>query len=242
MAGPVATLLFVIPIVGGQAGCATTTRTDERLAVGTVGVVLVPYTRPLMEVPAKGSGEGAARGAAAVGHALDRGIFVILAPVGAAIGAAVGAAAAEDAAKVNEAERALLAALRTSQPLDAVRKQLIEQARARPRVSVIALPGPLETQGADSVLELRLLAFHLKGHGSVDPPFTLMLRVHTRLIRLSDGTHVDDKTFNYESRKLKFIEWAADGSRALREEVDRAAVNLGKEIRARLDAGDPAER
>jgi len=160
--------------------------------------------------------------------------LVVLVPIGAIVGGLL----AEDAARVEQAEAILRAALTTLKPAEVVRDRLIEVARKESDHSVVALPGPLDTEGVDTVLELAVTKYHLRGDGTINPPFRLVLGLRTRLIRVADGTLIHEETFESESTKRKFLEWAENDAQPLREGFDSVTLKLANDIVARVVARD----
>ena len=233
-------LVLAVTLVVGPGGCATATKSERSDAPAQrIGVVLSVSAPPQFNTPAKGAGAGAARGAGGgfQAGAQGRELGVILLPLLVVGGAIVGALKAENAARVEEAEATLGAALGRLKPGEAVRDRLIEVAHKETRHSLVALRGPLDTEGIDTVLELAVQQLHLRGDG-INPPFRLILSVRTRLVRVADGELIHEKTFEFESEKRKFVDWAANNAQPLREGLDNVALKLANEIVARVLARD----
>ncbi len=76
--------------------------------------------------------------------------------------------------------------------------------------------------------------FHLRGDGPINPPFRLILDLRTRLIRVADGTLIHEETFESESTKRTFVEWAENDAQPLREGLDSVALKLANDIVARV--------
>ncbi len=225
-------LVLMAAVLVGRGGCATATRpqTVSDIPPQRIGIVLNTSSRPGYNVPAKGAGAGAALGAGAGLGAARSEIGVILMPFAVVIGAIIGAANAEDAARVEEAESTIKGALSSLKPAEVVRDRVIEVGRSDTRHSLAALAGPLDIEGVDTVLELAVQEFSLRGDGQINPPFSLILGVRTRVIRAADGTQIHEEMFEAKSQKLKFVEWAANNAQPLRDELDRAALALARDI------------
>lgn len=227
-------------ILWSTGGCATARPPLSGIPPQRIGIVLNTSMPPAFNVPAKGGAEGAKRGAGSVFQGLHGpgsgpgALVVILVPFLAVGGAIVGALKAEDAARVEEAEATLRAALTTVKPAEVVRDRLIEVAQKETHHSVVALPGPLDTEGIDTVLELTVSKFHLRGDGAINPPFRIILGLRTRLIRVADGTLIHEETFESESTKRTFVEWAENDAQPLREGLDSVALKLANNIVARV--------
>lgn len=247
---------LILTLLIGQWGCATAPKrlSEQDLApLKTIGVAsarLVPT--PMLDVPAKGAGAGAGRGAmigtAGMVEAGPRSgsplalVAIALTPVAAAVGAVVGAAKAESAAKVEDSEATLRAALDGARLQETLKDRFLEAAQGRTRLSFIPLPpqpptsrfeqGAHETLGGEgiaAILEIGVFV-HLQALGSINPPFALIAVARTRLTRAADGSEIHVQTFRYESKKHKFTEWAAGDANLLRRELDTAATTLSKRI------------
>ena len=121
--------LLTIAVIIGEGGCIAAKQPSERAQLGTVGVVLRQLGPKRLDLPAKGGGEGTARGATAGARMALYGtgpLGLILWPFGAALGAVAGAAGAEDEAKVKAAQETLLAALNGFRPGEAIRDRLVD--------------------------------------------------------------------------------------------------------------------
>jgi len=233
--------LLTIAVIIGEGGCIAAKQPSERAQLGTVGVVLRQLGPKRLDLPAKGGGEGTARGATAGARMALYGtgpLGLILWPFGAALGAVAGAAGAEDEAKVKAAQETLLAALNGFRPGEAIRDRLVDVARERTSLPLVVLPSPIETQGADTILEITVREFHLRGNGPINPPFRLIVGVRARLLRVGDFAEIRDKTFQYESRDRTFLEWAADNAQPLRNEFDGVTGHLARDIIVRMFSVD----
>lgn len=232
--------LAVLLVWWSTGGCATVRPALSGIPPQRIGIVLNISTIPEFDVPAKGGPDGAKRGARAVipPPYIHPVVVVFLLPFMAA-GAIVGALKAEDAARVEEAEATLRAALTTVKPVEVVGDRLIEVAGKGTSHSLVALPGPLDTTGIDTVLELTVSTFHLRGDGPINPPFRLILGLRTRLIRVADGAVIREMTLEAESEKRKFVEWAENEARPLREGLDGVALKLAHDIVAGVLAPEP---
>lgn len=227
-------LALAAMLAGGAGGCATATKSERSNArAQRIGIVLNMSAPPGFNIPAKGAGAGAARGVAEGARGLS-GQAVIFLPLVVPIAAIVGALLAEDAARVEEAEVTLRAALSGLKPAEAVRDRLVEVAHKETLHSLVALSGPLDTEGFDTVVELTVFKYHLRGDGSINPPFRLILSVRARAVRVADGRLLHEETFESESEKRKFVEWAENDAQPLREALDNVALKLANDIVARV--------
>ncbi len=239
MRRPLSLALAAMLVWWSTGGCATARPPLSGIPPQRIGIVLNMSMPPAFNVPAKGGAEGAKRGAGlffggggASGPAAP--VVAILMIFGAAGGAIVGALKAEDAARVEEAEVTLRAALSGLKPAEAVRDRLVEVAHKETLHSLVALSGPLDTEGFDTVVELTVFKYHLRGDGSINPPFRLILSVRARAVRVADGRLLHEETFESESEKRKFVEWAENDAQPLREALDNVALKLANDIVARV--------
>jgi hypothetical protein len=150
--------------------------------------------------------------------------------VGALVGTVQGAVTAESASRVEAAEAALEAAMADLSVQTTLRDHVLQAARERSSLSFFAVDDG-EPGAVDAVVEVRVSAISLAGQGSVNPPMTLLMAAPVRVFRTADGAQLYAETFEYKSLGARtFVEWAADDSRAFREEVDRGARSLADDI------------
>jgi hypothetical protein len=195
-------------------------------------------TAVVFTAPAKGVGEGAARGAGlgagstVVGGAAAAGPYglilgILLVPVGALVGTVVGAASAEPAAKVNEKERALKIAMEELKVPETFRRCVADALREQTstpegRVS--------SEQSPSTVLEVVVEEFGLAGPWLINPPLSFVLTARTRLIRASDGTELYGHWLTYRGRAQPLDDWALRNPAMLREESERACRDLAERV------------
>lgn len=181
----------------------------------------------------RSSGAGGAREIALVcGTVLLAGLGVAAAggTVGALVGTVHGAVTAESASRVEAAEAALEAAMADLSVQTTLRDHVLQAARERSSLSFVAVDDG-EPGAVDAVVEVRVSAISLAGQGSVNPPMTLLMAAPVRVFRTADGAQLYAETFECKNLGArKFVEWAADDSRAFREEVDRGARSLADDI------------
>jgi hypothetical protein len=197
--------------VGAIAGCAL------GFAFGPLGIALCPYL----------AGMGAAGGAAGGGV------------VGAAAGAAEGAPKQETQA-ARAAVGPTMASLRLQQPLaEAVREATATATGHAP--PLFAQMGPtspqqraaynsLAPQGLQTVLETRVMRFGFDSVGGKDPDVALFIIARARLIDARSGKELWGREFAYLSRYTDLPTWAAQDSRLVKMEYERAHRALGERI------------
>jgi hypothetical protein len=79
----------------------------------------------------------------------------------------------------------------------------------------------LLSQGVDTALEVQLIHPALRSEGVINPPLAFCAEVRARLRRVADGQEFFSCALRYRSPRRKFVEWATDDARPLREEVER---------------------
>ena len=257
-------LLFAM--VTGLAGCAQPIQVPrllpppprESVRLGLRSVALAhgrfPPKFDVVDGPAKGVGQGAARGAllGAV-YTLGGGAFggpiglvasVFLTPVGAVGGGIVGGVTAESATKVEErvaaAGRSLLA--RKIQDDLVLRVASIGREQTSSTFTLLADRGPrlpgelmdyrsLGEEGIQAVLEISVVELSLRGRtGEIDPGLSLAMAVKTRLVRTDDDAQLYANSLTYSGGKGRtLVEWLDDAEQ-LRIEVDRACEIVAEKI------------
>lgn len=256
-------ILFVAVLLAVVGGCAQKRNDnvlppppteDQRAGFGTVGLTSVRFTPEIsFRLPAKGSGEGAQRGAVlgaavpiAVGlrgvpipHTLAVGI--VLAPVGAVFGTVVGATEALPAEEVEKAEAVLKGALSPrhieTAMADAMREFMRREAKL-PVVFVKGLEGRADGGGAslgagtrswvDTFFELKVTMVGLIGPWTINPPLSFTMRMATRLIRVADGSELHAQELTYLGPAMVFTAWAANEAEAFKKALDPAVRALAE--------------
>ena len=233
----------------------------EMLAnLGTLGITSVDYLPvQVIVIPAKGAGQGAARGAevgfvggARLGFLCYIGAIVCMPAfgiVGALGGSAYGAIAAPSASTVEEAEHAVNAALASVGFQDSMKQKVLKAVQAQTdRPVVLAGPAtefalPSDSGGTvNTLLQVAVDTIHLTphpGHGNIregpdpvglDPNLRLRMIAHATLIRVSDGTTLRSRAFAFTSAPHTFAEWAADRAGLLRQELKRVQQRLADDM------------
>ncbi len=208
----------------------------------------------IVDGPAKGAGQGAARGAllgAAYtigGGALAGPIGLVastfLIPVGAVGGSIVGGVMAEPAAKVEERVAAIARSLSArkiqADLVDRVAQNAREQTAGTFTMlaerSVVNLNGRAEYRalvedGIPTVLEISVVGLSLQGRtAEIDPSLNLAMTVKTRLLRTADDAELYKSSVTYSGgRGRTLAEWLDDGE-LLRVEIDRATEIVAEKI------------
>jgi hypothetical protein len=92
----------------------------------------------------------------------------------------------------------------------------------------------LAGQGAETVLELRLIHPGLRGEGTVNPSLAFCVQVHAQLNDVSSGRELAGCTLQYRSESHKYSQWGANDAQLLREELTRfcrlTADAIGKQL------------
>lgn len=248
------------------AGCAGPTTTSHllppppsesiRLGLGKVAVASgrFPSKFDIVDGPAKGAGQGAARGAllgAAYtigGGALAGPIGLVasafLLPVGAVGGGIIGGVTAESATKVEER----IAAVGRSLSPRRIQNDLVNRVASTGRQqtsgaftvlaerSMVNLNGRAEYRslvedGTSTVLEISVAELSLRGGtAEVDPSLHLGMTVQTRLLRTADDAELYRNSLTYIGGQGRTLAEWLDRVEFLRAEVDRAAEVVAEKI------------
>ena len=190
---------------------------DSRASIDDVLLAPAKFKlQPVVSVPAKGAIEGAGRGAAigAVAPALvgaqgNPSTFVLgimLTPFAAVIGTGIGAAGALPAEEVEKAEQVVKTAfseIDLHERLASALRQRVEADTGRPVVATTPgptggedLPDYAAAAGADAVIEVRVVKVALEGPWSINPPVKVVLDARARLIHLSGGQLLWDRSLS----------------------------------------------
>jgi hypothetical protein len=159
--------------------------------------------------------------------------------VGVLGGTLYGAVAAEPASRISAAETELRSTVDDLDVQRALRDHVLRVAGERTKLKFVALEDhgatgsdylALAMNDVDTVLEVDVSSIRLAGDG-IDPPVRLLMSASARLVRTADGAELFAERIEYRSAdQRKFVEWASEGSRALREEVGRGAEALADDI------------
>lgn len=233
----------------------------EMLAnLGALGITSVDYL-PLQTIviPAKGVGQGAARGAEInAERGAHSGVIcyyaaIICVPgfaiVGALVGSVYGAIAAPSASTVEEAESAVNAALASVGFQESMKHEVLKAAKAQTdHPVVLAGPStgfalPSDRGGtANTLLEVTVVAVHLTpnpGHDGdsgdlqslgLDPDLRLRMIALATLVRVSDGAKLKYRAFEFSSVPHTFAEWAANRAGLLRQVIEQAQQRLADDM------------
>jgi hypothetical protein len=228
--------------------------------LGTLGITSVDYLPlQKIVIPDKGVGQGAARGAdvgVEVGARLGGICYIgaiICTPafgiVGALVGSVYGAIAAPAVSTVEEAECAVNAALASVGFQESMKQEVLKAAKAQTDHPVVlagpstefALPsdrgGTVNTLLKVAVVAIRLTAH--PGHGSnsggphslaLDPDLRFGMIALATLIRVSDGTTLKYRAFEFTSAPHTFAEWAANRAGLLRQVIEQAQQRLADDM------------
>ena len=259
-------IIALLPAVASLSGCASSTTAsrllppppgeDVRSSLATVGLAAGHFSPKfdLVDGPAKGAGQGAARGAllgAAYtlgGGSLAGPIGVVastfLLPVAAVGGSIIGGVKAESAAKVAERTAAVSRSLTARNIQDDLINRVAATGREQTSgtFTVLTERGPrgpddraeyrsLVQDGVRSVLEITVVELALRGQtAEIDPNLSLAMTVKTRLVRTDDEAEVYRNSLTYSGDKGRTLaEWLGDMGR-LKAEVDRASAIVAEKI------------
>jgi hypothetical protein len=196
-----------------------------------------------------GAGAGAGAGLAAYSGLSVPGLFIpygypsVAAGGAALIGGVVGAVAGESTKNIKKTKATLNDLVAGLMIQETMRDQFISVLSRQTNYSfaLIGEKGPpapdqeinygfLADEGIDTVLELSALKSGLWGEKGLNPPPCFFMTVHTKLIRVTDGSVIYDHTFRYESGSSKFTDWASNNGQPFREQLDRCYRTLAQDI------------
>ena len=256
-------LLASVAVLAGCAGPTTTSLLlppppGEDIRSGLTKVAIASGRFPpkfeIVDGPAKGAGQGAARGAllgaaytiggASLAGPIGLVASTFLVPVGAVGGSIVGGVTAEPAAKVEERVAAVARSLspRTIQNdlvnrvAETGREQTSGAFTVMAETSAVTLNGRAEYRslvedGISTVLEISVIELALRGRtAEIDPSLNLAMTVKTRLLRTADDAELYKSSLTYSGgRGRTLAEWLDDGA-LLRAEIDRATEIVAEKI------------
>lgn len=110
-------------------------------------------------------------------------------------------------------------------------------------VDNVATYESLSGKGIDTVLEVALQRIALESDtwGS-DPPLTFTMSARCRLVRVLDGTVIDDHVYGTRSEPRKFGVWTADNGALLGREYEEGYRRLAQTIVHRLFLAPPKQK
>jgi len=88
----------------------------------------------------------------------------------------------------------------------------------------------LAAAGVETVLEVALNEISVEGTSDIDPPLTLFMTAHVRLIRTADNTVFHSTSYVYQGEKLKLKEWSANQAEQLLHGLQVGYATLGSYI------------
>lgn len=88
----------------------------------------------------------------------------------------------------------------------------------------------LAAAGIETVLEVVLNDISVESASDIDPPLTLFMTAHVRLIRAADNTVFHSTSYVYQGEKLKLKEWSANQAEQLLHGLQVGYATLGSYI------------
>jgi hypothetical protein len=88
----------------------------------------------------------------------------------------------------------------------------------------------LRIKSIDSILEISVLENGLESEKNTKEDFAFFVEVRARIIRSTDGDELISQKYSYKSQKHKSAEWFADGAKLLQEEFYRSYQLLSERI------------
>lgn len=161
-------------------------------------------------------------------------IGILISPVTATIGAVTGAIKGPDSSVVEARVTALQRAVATTDVPDMLARAVVAAARPDrpPLVREDSADAPNGTR-IDTRLALDIAALALEnrtGDASADPPLTLVLRMHARLVSAADGRMLFERNLEHVSIGWYFSEWALDDGQLLSQQLAVACDALAAQI------------
>ncbi len=195
-------------------------------------------TEALLTGPAKGGGEGAARGAklgAEFGKVPDVGALFTV-PAAALVGAVVGAARAESEAELDAKAGTLKAAIEELKVPQTFHRCVADRLQ-----ELTSTPGNrvMFEEPASTILEVVVEQVGLADETQpselqvINPPLSFVFTERTRLIRASDGAKLYGHWLTYRGRPRPLGDWFAKNSinsMLLHEETERACRELSERL------------
>jgi hypothetical protein len=88
----------------------------------------------------------------------------------------------------------------------------------------------LKEKGIDTILELNVKSGGFKEGRGENPIISFFMKVHTKLIRTTDGKEIYSREFEYKSAKHNSADWLDMEARLLQEEIDHCFNDLPRQI------------
>ncbi len=85
-------------------------------------------------------------------------------------------------------------------------------------------------KGIDTVHEITVRQFGLKGSGQVQPDLALFMTLQARVVKAADNTVLFNWTYDYHGDEHKFAEWAGNDARLFKEEFDRCYQRMAEDM------------
>lgn len=151
------------------------------------------------------------------------------------VGAVAGALEAPDAQAREIAKASFSAPLHAQAIQETLRERFVAAARKQCRQFAI-IPSAqtndyqaLADKGIDTVLEIAVTHVGLEGAG-VNPPLTLTMQAHARLVRTVNGQEIFSDDYYYWGEGHKLADWSANGAEQLARELNSGYGSLAANI------------
>lgn len=248
-------LLFSV-IVCLAAGCATDpsraphsfppppseavrVRLNPVLVVSAISETKSHFAKPYTKGQAVGA--GALTGMLAAGEALAQSsqsgiaipLEIVVLPFGAVVGAIIGSFHGTSKREIIAAEKTLTRAFSDIDFQMALRRELVEAGRKNTQRVFFTVDeaAPALTNGQPgALLEVTVLSAGLAGKGKEGAPLTMFLRIQVRLLNSAAEPPLYSHVWVQTSGARPFAEWAANDSRAFREELGKASRAAAESI------------
>lgn len=259
-----ASLLLALAVLGAECACGGVApgglpeppSEEFRSSFGRIGVTWDAVLAPVGGfVPARGSCDGAGRGAVA-GMLTDLkitgglvatsgwagqgapylmagvlGLGLGMLPVSALVGSIYGAAAAPDGRSVQAAVDALEGAQEREQFPRRIAGAILRRASLSLDETLVGLEPGAPLQGVDTLLVVEPVRLFLVGSYHVNPDLELVLLQTASLTRVADHRVLYQVTmFHRVPTRAAFLSWGKDDAALLRASLDGAAGPLGERL------------
>lgn len=220
----------------------------QRAGLGAVGVAM-PARDPGRTIEPPPSGNDALYQGAGlwfVQCAQGGTIGLMVAPLCAAIGAGLGSLSAESEENVMAANFAIRAALEDYYSHDTLRDRMVRAAaqsgarsftmESAPDSTQISPPGRRRwrfDEPVDSVIEVgveELLLPALRSGATTNLPTPLSVRARVRVVHLSDGREIYNRSYGFVSDRKLFRDWGAENGAALRHALETGFEEMATQI------------
>ncbi len=179
---------------------------------------------------------GAVAGAAASIPAPPLAILLVplSALAGGTAGLVTGIATGVPGGELKQADIAITQEFSSVNADDELEKGILERAtqngRAIPSFRGAVDYKELAAKGTDTIIELSVVEWGLKGDSAFNPPTSFVMKVKARATSTADGAVILEDAFDCESLERPFVYWASDGAKPVYEEARNCSEAIGRNM------------